>query len=165
MYISVPYNRQAAVSYAQKWALSRNPAYYDFEQIGGDCTNFASQCLYAGCLVMNFRPTYGWYYLGVNNRSPSWTGVKYFYNFLTENTGAGPYAAVTDIDKVELGDFVQLYRNNTYTHTLIITGKALDGGWTVSTHTANSLNRPLQSYEAQSMRFIHILGARRLTQV
>lgn len=26
----------------------RSPAYYDFSRIGGDCTNFASQGLYAG---------------------------------------------------------------------------------------------------------------------
>ena len=38
----IPYNRTAAVNYARKWALGRNPAYYDFEEIGGDCTNFAS---------------------------------------------------------------------------------------------------------------------------
>ena len=38
---------KAEVNYARKWAFSRNPAYYDFENIGGDCTNFVSQCLYA----------------------------------------------------------------------------------------------------------------------
>ena len=27
---------------------SRNPAYLDFHGLGGDCTNFVSQCLYAG---------------------------------------------------------------------------------------------------------------------
>ena len=42
----LPYNRRAAVAYAHKWAYSRNPAFYDFSEIGGDCTNFASQCRY-----------------------------------------------------------------------------------------------------------------------
>ena len=41
------YNRQSAVEYARRWALGRNPAYYDFEGIGGDCTSFVSQCLYS----------------------------------------------------------------------------------------------------------------------
>ena len=27
-----PYNKDAAVSYARKWAYSRNPTYYDFEK-------------------------------------------------------------------------------------------------------------------------------------
>ncbi|MBP3352092.1 MAG: amidase domain-containing protein [Lachnospiraceae bacterium] len=50
----ITYNRTAAVYYARKWALGRNPAYYDFEEVGGDCTNFASQCIYAGAGVMNY---------------------------------------------------------------------------------------------------------------
>lgn len=36
------YNRQAAVEYAHLWAYGRNPNYYDFHGIGGDCTNVGS---------------------------------------------------------------------------------------------------------------------------
>ena len=39
------YDRAAAVLYAHRWAYGRNPAFYDYEELGGDCTNFASQCL------------------------------------------------------------------------------------------------------------------------
>ena len=46
------YRREAALQYAKQWALGRNPRYLDFEHMGGDCTNFASQCIYAG----------SWYY-------------------------------------------------------------------------------------------------------
>lgn len=45
------YDRQAAFEYAKKWAFRRNPRYYNFEKIGGDCTNFASQCIYAGAKI------------------------------------------------------------------------------------------------------------------
>ena len=55
------YDREAAVAYARRFALSRNPAYYDFSDLGGDCTNFASQCIYAGAGIMNYTPTFGWY--------------------------------------------------------------------------------------------------------
>ncbi len=58
----IPYDRRAAVAYAHQWAYGRNPDFYDYEEIGGDCTNFASQCLYAGTGVMNFDPVYGWFY-------------------------------------------------------------------------------------------------------
>ena len=92
----VAYNRTAAVEYARKWAFQRNPAYYNFENLGGDCTNFASQCLYAGSGVMNYTPTYGWYYNSSSDRSPSWTGVVYLYQFLTQNKGPGPFATETD---------------------------------------------------------------------
>ena len=78
----IEYNRRRAISYANRWALSRNPAYYDFSEIGGDCTNFVSQCLYAGSRVMNYTPETGWYYISVNERSPSWTGVEFLYQFL-----------------------------------------------------------------------------------
>ncbi len=36
------YDRIAARNYAVRWALSRNPEYYDFNDIGGDCTNVDS---------------------------------------------------------------------------------------------------------------------------
>mgnify|MGYP003305005500 CR=1 FL=1 len=45
----IPYDRDAVVNYARKWAMDRNPAYYDFEEIGGDCTNFASIFILASC--------------------------------------------------------------------------------------------------------------------
>ena len=54
-----PYDRAAAVVYAHRWAFKRNPAYYDYEEIGGDCTNYASQCLYAGSGIMNYTPDFG----------------------------------------------------------------------------------------------------------
>lgn len=52
-----PYDRLEAVIYAHRWAYGRNPAFYDYEEIGGDCTNYASQCIYVGTGVMNYTPT------------------------------------------------------------------------------------------------------------
>ena len=78
MLIEIPYDRYSAVEYALKWAYSRNPRFFDFEDIGGDCTNFVSQCLYAGCGIMNYSGfENGWYYINANDRSASWTGVQY----------------------------------------------------------------------------------------
>ena len=34
------YNRQKVLDYAQKWAYDRNPHYYNFDGVGGDCTSF-----------------------------------------------------------------------------------------------------------------------------
>ena len=39
MLIEIGYDRRAAVRYALDWAFARNPRFYDFEDIGGDCTN------------------------------------------------------------------------------------------------------------------------------
>ena len=99
------YNRKAAVRYAHQWAYRRNPEFYDFSALGGDCTNFASQCVYAGSQRMNFTPTYGWYYIDANNKAPAWTGVDYFYNFMTRpDESVGPIAEETAIDRILPGD-------------------------------------------------------------
>ena len=56
-------------------------------RFGGDCTNFVSQCIYAGSNVMNYDKNNGWYYNNTNDRAPSWSGVEFLYNFLTKNKG------------------------------------------------------------------------------
>ena len=94
----IAYNRMAAVEYAKEWAYSRNPDFYDFSDIGGDCTSFASQCLFAGVGVMNYTQDIGWYYINAYDRAAAWAGVEYFYSFLVGNAerpigdGAGPFA-------------------------------------------------------------------------
>ena len=162
----IPYDRTQAVLYAHRWAYGRNPAYYDFENLGGDCTNFASQCLFAGCGVMNFTPTYGWYYIDLNNRAPAWTGVPYFYNFLTTNhQGPGPFGREALITEVLPGDFVQLkLTGDIFQHTPVIVAVGPEPTLDhilVAAHTTNANFRPLSSYPIQALRFIHIEGARR----
>ncbi|NLG26119.1 MAG: amidase, partial [Clostridiales bacterium] len=88
----IRYNRRAAVDYARTWAFKRNPRFMDFTNLGGDCTNFASQCLYAGSGVMNYTPDTGWYYISPTRRAPAWSGVVFLGRFLTENKGRGPFA-------------------------------------------------------------------------
>ena len=80
MLLELPYDRQRAVEYAQKWALDRNPLFLDFTGKGGDCTNFVSQCIFAGCGVMNYTPTFGWYFISSDDRAPAWTGVDELYS-------------------------------------------------------------------------------------
>ena len=161
----VPYNRLLAVSYAHRWAYDRNPRFYDYEQIGGDCTNFASQCLFAGTGVMNFLPTFGWYYRDANDKSPSWTGVTYFYNFLIDrNIRTGPFGIETDLFGVEPGDFVQLELSGdtVYDHTPIIVERGavptLDNVL-VAAHSQDADFRPLSTYYFTQIRFLHVLGA------
>ena len=98
----IPYDRRAAVAYAHQWAYGRNPDFYDYEEIGGDCTNFASQCIFAGCGIMNFTPTYGWYYITANQKAPAWTGVPFLWNFLTRKTfSVGPVGEPAALEELE----------------------------------------------------------------
>lgn len=162
----LPYNRTAAVQYAHIWAFRRNPLYYDFEHLGGDCTNFTSQCIYAGSRVMNYTPTYGWYYIDVNNRSPSWSGVPYLYNFMTGNRGVGPFAAEVGMQGVLPGDFCQLgHSNGEFFHSPFIVSvgsPATLDNVLVATHTDDQDFYALSNYtgEYAMIRFIHILGVR-----
>lgn len=155
----IRYDRAAAVAYARKWALGRNPAFYDFENLGGDCTNFASQCIFAGARVMNFTPVFGWFYISSYDRTASWTGVEYLYNFLVNNQGPGPYARVVPKAQAEPGDVVQLgRRNGDFYHTPVIV--ATEPTILVAAHTYDVLDKPLDSYNAPLTRFIHIEGVR-----
>lgn len=155
----VAYDRQAAVSYARRWALDRNPAFYNFDGIGGDCTNFASQSIHAGAKIMNYTPVMGWYYRSSYNRSPSWTGVGYLYNFLINNKSIGPYARVVSQHEAQPGDIVQLgtYDRRFY-HSPVIT--AVTPEILVAAHTDDALDRPLSSYVYDQARFLHIDGVR-----
>ena len=85
------YDRERAVLYARRWARARNPLFYNFTGIGGDCTNFVSQSILAGSCVMNFTPDFGWYYVSSNDRAPAWTDVDFLFDFLINNKGNGPF--------------------------------------------------------------------------
>jgi len=144
MLLTLPYNRERAVLYARRWALGRNPLFNDYSPYGGNCTNFASQCLLAGCLVMNFEAVYGWFYRSDSDRAAAWTGVPFFYRFLIENQGEGPYAAESEM--LENGDFIQLGSNEgDFYHTLVVVGKEGDD-YLVAANSDDAFVRPLSSY-------------------
>jgi len=161
----IPYDRAAAVAYAHRWAFGRNPIFYDFEEIGGDCTNYASQCLYAGVGVMNFTPTYGWYYIDVDDRAPAWTGVEYFRNFLVRRQiSPGPFAKEADgLQELLPGDFLQFnFKGEVFSHTPIIVAMgdpATPENTLVAAHSYDADYRPLSTYTYQEIRYLHILGA------
>lgn len=162
-----PYDRKAAVSYAHRWAYGRNPSFYDYEKIGGDCTNFASQCVYAGSGVMNYTPTFGWYYIDANNKAPAWTGVPYFRNFMTrEEPSVGPVAEEVPMARILPGDVIQLsFDGQSFQHSPVVV--ALTGPPTqpenilLAAHSYDADNRPLNTYDYQLIRFLHFLGVYR----
>ncbi len=157
MYV-INYNRLAAAEYAKRWALGRNPVYYDFENIGGDCTNFISQCIFAGCGIMNYTKDIGWYYNGLSDRAAAWTSVEQLYRFLISNKGAGPFGEISDLKRSQVGDIVQLSDGEVFYHSCIITGYEFGSPY-VCAHTYDVLNKPLRNYNYNSLRVIHILGA------
>ena len=161
-----PYDRAAAVLYAHQWAYGRNPAYYDYEKIGGDCTNFASQCIYAGSGIMNFTPTFGWYYIDANRKAPAWTGVEYLRNFLTRAApSVGPVALEGTIEQLMPGDIVQLsFTGEGFQHSPVVVsvGKpAAPENVLLAAHRYDADDRPLSTYEYKTARYLHITGVMR----
>lgn len=152
------YNRELAIEYARKWALGKNPNYFHFEGIGGDCTNFISQCLLAGGGKMNYDKYYGWFYISKDNRSPSWTSVKYLQRFLLTNNSPGFVTKVMPIEKLQLGDIIQIRQNpDEFNHSVIIT-KITSREIYVCAHSYDALDKPLSSYKAIELKGLHIIG-------
>lgn len=160
----IQYNRNKAIEYAKKWAFSRNPQYYNFDSVGGDCTSFVSQCIFAGSKTMNYTKENGWYYINGNNKSPSWSGVEFLYKFLTKNKSVGPYGIEIEQANIEVGDIAQLsFDGNSFAHTLMIVN--IENHFTLSgikiaSHTFDSFNKAISEYNFENIRFIHIKGVR-----
>ncbi len=160
MLLLQPYRREYAYRYAQRWALGRNPLFLNFSGIGGDCTNFISQCLYAGSCVMNETPTFGWYYHTASRRTASWTGVQYLYDFLTTNEGPGPFAQEVGAGDLLLGDVIQLGdASGRFYHSLLVVGFT-SRSYLVAAHSYDAWEMPLTSYFYDRARFLHIPGIR-----
>ena len=156
------YARQKAIEYAYKWWNSRNPNFYNFDSLGGDCTNFVSQCLYAGGIDMNFN-TNGWYYSSLNNRAPAWTGVEQFFEFATNNkSNIGVIAKEVIIDQIEIGDVIQLWQSkNRFSHSLFVTkiaDKPTLNTIYITCHTNDSKDKLLSDYYFSKIRFLKILN-------
>ena len=161
----IKYNRDKAINYAKKWAYDRNPNYYNFDSVGGDCTNYISQCIYEGCNVMNYTKDFGWYYINGNNKSPSWSGVEFLHNFLIKNKNIGPYGEIVEKEKLEIGDIIQISLDGfKFAHTLIaveINRYIGLSGIKIASHTFDNFGKKITEYNFQKIRFIHINGARK----
>lgn len=159
MYID-SYKREKVIEYAHKWAFLRNPLYYNYDKIGGDCTNFASQCIFAGSKKMNYIKTLGWYYNNSNDKSPAWSGAQYLYKFIVNNKGIGPFGREEKIEKLEIGDIIQLsFDNIKFSHSLVVVENRKE--ILVATHTYDADYKNIKEYNYENIRGIHIEGVRK----
>lgn len=129
------YSYQDAVAYADKYATSYNPAYPNYNSIGGDCANFVSQCLYAGGLPM----TDGWFFRDSNNRSSSWSLADGLFKYLSASCGTA-VENPADSD-VTAGNPVFYYSagKGRYSHTAICVGVNASGVPVVDAHNNDHL--------------------------
>lgn len=78
------YRPRNAIDYADQYTENYNLEFYpNLEPLGGDCCNFASQCLYRGGLPL----TLAWTHNGMQAGSSSWISSTCLYAELTGTTG------------------------------------------------------------------------------
>ena len=151
---------EAEISYAREWWDKRNPLYADFSGLGGDCTAFVSQCIFAGGAVMNYTRDFGWYYISLADRAAAWSGVEYFYRFMISNRGVGPFGKMVPLREAQPGDCLQLCAENGCYHSLFVIDRR-DGEIYVAAHSFDAVDRPLSSYSYKAARCLRIRKARR----
>ncbi len=98
------YDRRKAQRYAELWWSGYNPQYKRFEV---DCTNYVSQCLYAGGMPMAYHPRKdrGWWYR--HGSHPSWSyswAVAHAFRWYLEGSGRG--IAINDPRELLVGDVI-----------------------------------------------------------
>lgn len=137
----MPYDRIQAVQYAALWWSGFNPHFRAFRD---DCTNFISQCLWAGGMPMEYtgRRDQGWWYLGPNeNWSFSWA-VAHSLRWYLDVSGRGQKRE--SARELELGDVISYDwdGDNTWQHNTIVVGFDPQGEPLVAAHTVASWGRP-----------------------
>ncbi|HAU31630.1 MAG: hypothetical protein XD78_1988 [Desulfotomaculum sp. 46_296] len=159
------YNRDSAVQYALDWAYGRNPSWGNYTGQGGDCTNFTSQCLYAGGIPFDTvgNPNYNqrWFWYSYSNTTPPWTGVNPFWDYALHDTGYGLHAGTTDVWNAIRGDIAQLYSGSSGFHSLFINNAYTDGQGNrhifICCHDTDRRNYEISNYTS-SKRYLKIYG-------
>ncbi len=156
------YDRQKAVQYAFNFWNKRNPRFYNFDKLGGDCTNFISQCLFYGGFEMKTGEN-GWFYYSLKSRAPAWTGVNEFYDFLiTNRSNFGAKGVPVNLEEVEIGDVIQMdQRRGYFHHNLLVTSigqiKTPENIF-IACHSADAFNKRLSDYNYSRLRIIKIIN-------
>lgn len=162
----IRYDRSKAQQYADTWWDHPNPEYIHFDV---DCTNFISQCLYAGNAPMNYtgKRENGWWYRSQNNQenwSFSWSVSHSLQWYLASSKSGLRAELVSSADQLKIGDVI-IYdwdNDSKYQHSAIVAAMDAAGMPLVNAHTSNSRHRYWDyrdSYawsEATKYRFFHI---------
>ena len=169
---SKSFDRNAAVAYADLYYHSRNKDWYNFSDEGGNCQNYASQCLLAGGMEMDYKGEWQWkcyvedpdWEPEINEedeqsgRSRSWVHVTSFYDYAKENEGNGLACDCNvNIYYAQPGDII-LVGNGGLSHTVIVS-KVVDGHVLVNSNSIDMKDFPVEAYTYTNITLIKILGS------
>lgn len=143
---SFSYDRLKAVQYAERWWNSYHP---DFRQFDVDCTNYVSQCLYAGGAPMWGEPVRnrGWWY-NSDNWSYSWAVAHSMRWYLSGASQGVRGIEKSSPEQLIPGDVIcyDFQGDGRWDHTTIVVKKDAYNMPLVNAHTVNSRHR-YWSYE------------------
>lgn len=167
------YSASDAAAYAVKWGEDRNGIYPNYNLSGGDCTNFVSQCIYAGGFDMNgssasvgtVESTSKWYCIYIKSTlgirqyavTTSWIRVSDFNAYLSSLVTKSTKTTLSSlISSCSAGDVVQLADKTTGTpyHSIIINAKDSSTAYFCG-HSSNRSNEDVKDYlDDSSDKFI-----------
>jgi len=143
---AIAYDRRQAVLYADRHWDRANPEFIEFEV---DCTNYISQCLFAGHAPMNYtgKRESGWWYRGRQNGRELWSyswSVAHSLESLLRTGRTGLRGELVDTpEQLSPGDVI-IYDwdgDGRYQHSVIVTAFDAAGMPLVNAHTTNSKHR------------------------
>ncbi len=163
----VVYDRAAVVAYADRWAMSGNPAYW--RSPDHDCADFVSQCVAAGGLRPIDGPDGVWQSAGTATPSIGWVNCDAQYEVWSHATadhtayvvgasGQMP-AGWAAGDVVYLGNVVGGER--VWQHVIICVGRR-HGRWIYDSHTVAHRDKTLATWypaHFSLIRYCHIADA------
>lgn len=170
--VKTQYDRNKAVAYADTYYHERNPKWYNFTDEGGNCQNYASQCMLEGGIEMDFDGEEQWkcyindpeYDPFINEdptpegRTRSWVNVGYFYNYAKWNEGKGLSAEVNaNLYYAQPGDII-LVGNGGLGHTTIVS-KVIGNHVLVDSNSIDMKDYPIDAYTYTDIMLIKILGS------
>lgn len=178
------YDRQKAVQYADKYCgiawgsgnnFKYNPKYKDYNGIGGDCTNYVSQCISdkeegGGIPFDNI-----WYaaFSKYNKAlgSSAFVNTDVFWNYILYSGKGrlikkGTYKELTKpieghpigvIDGIEVGDLLCYEKNSRINHFSIVTAKDSKGYPMINSHTNDRYHVPFDFGWGEDIAKFHLI--------
>ncbi|WFA10114.1 amidase domain-containing protein [Tissierella sp. Yu-01] len=146
-------NRKVAIDYADEhcgvarppnYSFQYNNEYKNYNSIGGDCTNFASQVLHEGG---GLSKTSTWNYEG-GNGTKAWVNANAFNNYM-QYSGRGTLIAKGTYEEVLKasysllpGDYIAYEKEGKVAHISIVSGMDPKGYALVNSHNADRYKVP-----------------------
>lgn len=128
-----------------------HPDYQDFNQRGGDCTNFISQVLLAG----GFRENSRWSWNSEMGGTDAWINATRLSQYLRRSGRGTVYAVgslpellkpdengVDALSRLRLGDFIAYFESSRVVHFAVVVGFDADGYPLVVSHSADRYRVP-----------------------